>query len=149
MLTERLNQFHRVHLLNAYNYASLSRCQRLKVGAVIVKDSREVAYGFNGTPPGWCNVCEEAEPKLNGELFKTTKQEVIHAEMNALAKCAASEASSYNAIMYCTHCPCSSCAFALMSAGIKEVHFCEHYRKYDGLHALQEHGVEVLQHQGL
>ncbi|AFH22584.1 deoxycytidylate deaminase [environmental Halophage eHP-30] len=149
MHKERINQFHRVHLLNAYNYASLSRCQRLKVGAVIVKDSREIAYGYNGTPPGWCNICEEAKPDLNGELIKSTKQEVIHAEMNALAKCAASEASSYNAIMYCTHCPCSSCAFALMSAGIREVHFCEHYRKHDGLHALQQHEIEVFQHQGL
>ena len=92
--------------------ANLSTANRLKVGCVITKDNRILSIGYNGTPSGWSNECEE-----NGK----TKPEVLHAEANALMKLCRSTESSDGAALYVTHYPCIDCAKLIYQAGIKEV----------------------------
>lgn len=116
--------------------ANQSKCKRLKVGAIIVKDKNIVAYGYNGTPHGWCNECEE-----NG----VTKPEVIHAEANAILKAARSTISTSDAIMYATHSCCTECAKMIIQSGIKEFHYIEQYRNTLGLEFLEKCGIRTYQ----
>ena len=129
-----------VHMKVAEQYASLSYAVRLKVGAIITKEDRVVSIGYNGTPPGWDNVCED----LIGNELKT-KPEVIHAEANAIAKLAKSSESGNGADMYITHAPCFDCARLIYTAGIKKVFYRTNYRSQDGVKFLKECGVEVEQ----
>lgn len=126
----------KAHLHVAETYASLSKAKRLKVGAIVVKDNRVISIGYNGTPSGWDNNCED-------ESFKT-KPEVIHAEANAIAKLARSSESGLNADMFVTHAPCMECAKLIFTAGIKSVYYRNQYRNTDGIEFLQKCGVEVL-----
>lgn len=114
--------------------ASFSKCQRLKVGALIVKDKNIVAFGYNGTPHGWCNDCEE-----NG----VTKPEVIHAEANAILKAARSTISTDGAIMYSTHSCCTECAKMIIQSGIVEFNYLEEYRNRLGLEFLEKCGIRT------
>lgn len=114
--------------------ASFSKCQRLKVGALIVKDKNIVAFGYNGTPHGWCNDCEE-----NG----VTKPEVIHAEANAILKAARSTISTGGAIMYSTHSCCTECAKMIIQSGIVEFNYLEEYRNRLGLEFLEKCGIRT------
>lgn len=125
----------KAHLQVAETYASLSKAKRLKVGAIVVKDNRVISIGYNGTPSGWDNNCED-------EFFKT-KPEVIHAEANAIAKLARSSESGLNADMFITHAPCIDCAKLIFTAGIKSVYYRNQYRNTDGLEFLSKCGVEV------
>ncbi len=117
----------------AHIYAGLSYCQRRKVGAVIVKDDRIISIGFNGTPPGWPNICEDEN--------NVTLPEVFHAEANAIAKLAKSVESGSGASMFVTTVPCMDCAKLVVQSGIKEIYYSEHYRKTDGLEFLEKCGV--------
>lgn len=123
----------------AVRTSEMSRAVRLKVGSVIVKDTRIISMGWNGTPAGWDNICEYTE--LDGTL--KTKPEVLHAEMNALMKLARSPESGAGASIFITHAPCINCAKGIYQAGIKEVYYKENYREEDGVDFLKKCGVEI------
>lgn len=134
------------HLKVANIYASLSKAVKLKVGAIVVKDNRVISIGYNGTPAGWDNTCEDAITETaNGIPYTTlrTKPEVIHAEANAIAKLARSGESGLNAEMYITHAPCLECAKLIFTAGISKVYFKKMYRSDAGIEFLTKCGVEV------
>lgn len=115
-----------------------SYCIRKKVGCVIIKDNMIISDGYNGTPTGFENVCEDE----NGN----TKQFVLHAEANALTKLAKSTNSSTNATLYVTMSPCYECSKLIIQTGIKKVIFKEKYRIEDGLDLLKKAGIEVIQY---
>jgi len=120
----------------AKRFAQLSYAQRLKVGAIIIKDDRIVAYGYNGMPSGWDNNCEEENK---------TRPEVLHAESNAIAKLARSNDSGLDADIFITHSPCIECAKLIYQSGIKRVYFGEQYRSTDGLDFLTASKINVIQ----
>lgn len=122
--------------------AGLSSALRLKVGTVIVRDHKILAAGYNGTPSGWSNECEDMMP--DGTL--KTKPEVLHSESNALMKIARSTESSENAILFCTHAPCIACSKLIYQSGINTVYYREAYRETSGIEFLQESGVKVEQY---
>ena len=113
-----------------------SYCKRRKVGALIVKDNMIISDGYNGTPAGFENVCEDE----NG----VTKPYVLHAEANAITKVARSNNSSDGATLYVTASPCIECAKLIIQAGIRRVVFNELYRITDGIELLQRAGIECL-----
>jgi|SaaInlStandDraft_4_1057021.scaffolds.fasta_scaffold24046_2 dCMP deaminase len=121
----------------AQTISKRSTCKRKQVGAVVVKDSSISAYGYNGTPHGWDNCCEDSENE--------TKSEVIHAEINAITKMAKSNASIDGSTVYITLSPCFDCAKAIIQSGITTVIYLEEYRDVDPLQFLAEAGVEVRQ----
>ena len=125
------------YLRMATIWAENSYCQRRKVGAIIVRDSMIISDGFNGTPSGFENVCEDE----NG----ATKLYVLHAEANAITKVARSNNSSDGATLYVTASPCVECAKLIIQSGIRRVVFNELYRLSEGLELLERAGVE-LQH---
>lgn len=117
-------------------WAENSYCQRRQVGALIVKDKMIISDGYNGTPAGFENVCEDE----NG----VTRPYVLHAEANAITKIARSNNSSDGATMYVTASPCIECAKLIIQAGIKRVVYSEKYRLEDGLNLLRRAGIEVV-----
>lgn len=117
-------------------WAENSYCNRRKVGALIVKDKMIISDGYNGTPAGFENVCEDD----NG----LTKPYVLHAEANAITKIACSNNSSKGATMYVTTSPCIECAKLIIQAGIKRVIYSEKYRLEDGLDLLRRANIEVI-----
>ena len=128
------DKFRHAYMDVARRFAELSHCERLKVGAIIVKDDRIVSIGYNGTPSGWDNCCEE-----DGQ----TKPEVLHAEANAITKLAKSTESGDGAAIFCTHFPCIDCAKLIVQSGITDVYYGEHYRSRDGLIFLTKSGVRL------
>ncbi len=124
------------YLKMATIWAENSYCQRRKVGAIIVKNQMIISDGYNGTPSGFENVCEDE----NG----ITKPYVIHAEANAITKVARSNNSSDGATLYVTASPCLECAKLIIQAGIKRVVYNELYRICDGIDLLKRAGVECL-----
>lgn len=124
----------------ARRFAQESSARRLQVGSIVVKDDRIISIGYNGTPPGWDNNCEiELE---DGTL--RTKNEVIHAEQNALYKLAKSTESALDADMFITHAPCFECAKGIYVSGIKRVFYCYDYRSQEGIDFLRNCGIQVL-----
>lgn len=123
------------HMKAAEVYASLSYAKRLKVGAVVVKDDRIISIGYNGTPAGWDNTCEDEHG--------FTKQEVIHAEANAIVKLAATNESGRQADLFVTHAPCISCAKLIFGAGIRQVFYRQSYRDTNGIAFLINAGIPV------
>lgn len=124
----------RRYLRMARIWAENSYCVRRQVGALMVKDRMIISDGFNGTPAGFENVCEDAEG--------VTKPYVLHAEANAITKVARSNNSSDNATLYVTASPCLECAKLIIQAGIRRVVYADLYRISDGLDLLQRAGVE-------
>lgn len=116
-------------------WAENSYCQRRQVGALVVKDKAVISDGYNGTPSGFENVCEDEE--------NVTKPYVLHAEANAITKLARSHNSSDGATMYITASPCIECAKLIIQAGIRRVVYSEKYRLEDGLELLKRAGIEV------
>lgn len=133
------------HMATAKNYANLSKARRLKVGAIIVKDDRIVSIGYNGTPPGWDNNCEDVIQHSDDTTSLKTKPEVLHAEMNAIGKLAKHGGTSNGADMFCTHAPCVECAKLILVSGIRRVYFGEAYRSTEGVELLTKGGVDVIQ----
>lgn len=128
--------------------AKLSSAIKLQVGCVIVKDNRILSVGYNGTPSGWDNECEEVIKWPNGDIkFLTTKPEVLHAEANALMKLCQSTESSQSAILFVTHTPCIECAKLIYQAGISQVYYINDYdaTKGCGKDFLEKAGIEVCQ----
>lgn len=126
----------RRYLRMAAIWAENSYCQRRKVGAIIVKDSMIISDGFNGTPSGFENVCEDESG--------VTKPYVLHAEANAITKVARSNNSSDGATLYITASPCMECSKLIIQAGIKRVVYNELYRITDGLDLLHRAGIECV-----
>lgn len=124
----------RRYLRMARIWAENSYCVRRQVGALMVKDRMIISDGFNGTPAGFENVCEDAEG--------VTKPYVLHAEANAITKVARSNNSSDNATLYVTASPCLECAKLIIQAGIRRVVYADLYRISDGLDLLQRAGVD-------
>ena len=128
----------------AERFAQLSSAVRLKVGAVVVKDNRIISIGYNGMPSGWTNECEyNFGLDLNGNPTLVTKDEVIHAEANAIIKLARDGESGNGASLFCTHAPCIHCAKLIHGAGIKTVYYRESYRDTLGLDFLEHCNIEV------
>lgn len=124
--------------------ANMSRARRLQVGAVIVKDDNILSFGWNGTPKGWDNNCEdEIWNPHDGDFTLKTKPEVLHAEMNALMKLTRSNASSNESSMFITHAPCIDCAKGIYQAGIKNIYFRDIYRSSDGINFLSKCEVTI------
>ena len=117
-------------------WAEYSYSQRRQVGALIVKDKMIISDGYNGTPSGFENVCEDEN--------NLTKPYVLHAEANAITKIARSNNSSNGATMYVTASPCIECAKLIIQAGIKRVVYSEKYRLEDGIELLKRAGIEVI-----
>ncbi|MBR5150058.1 MAG: dCMP deaminase family protein [Bacteroidaceae bacterium] len=117
-------------------WAENSYCKRRQVGAIVVKDKMIISDGYNGTPAGFENICEDDEG--------LTKPYVLHAEANAITKIARSGNNSDGATLYVTSSPCIECAKLIIQAGIKRVVYSEEYRLKDGIDLLKRAGIEVL-----
>lgn len=130
------------HMRSAFNYAGLSRCNRAQAGAVVVKNGSLLSFGYNGTPPGWDNCCEDDEGN--------TKPEVRHAEWNAIMKIARSTESSVGASLFVTFTPCLRCSEMIAGCGIKDVYYAGHYKAnteketgINGIDYLEKCGVKT------
>jgi dCMP deaminase len=165
-MNERFTDF---YMDIAYRTAQMSRAKRLQVGSVLVKDDAIISYGWNGTPAGWDNDCEDkvwdkgAGGWISPEEFDEqypyegwhegaqrnvryglkTKPEVLHAEANCLMKVAKSHNSTDGAALFITHSPCIECAKLIYQSGINRVYFGNAYRDSDGIDFLTKSGVEV------
>ena len=130
----------------AQTFANLSTAKRLKVGAIIVKEDRIISIGYNGMPSGWTNECEyEGVDNVTGAPRLITKDEVIHAEANAIAKLAKGTESGEGAIMFLTHSPCIQCAKQIYTSGIKKVFYRDKYSQEAGIEFLKKCNVEIEQ----
>ena len=112
-----------------------SYCKRRQVGALIVKEKMIISDGYNGTPAGFENICEDEN--------NVTKPYVLHAEANAITKVAKSNNSSEGATLYITSSPCMECAKLIIQSGIRRVVFCDTYRIRDGIELLEKAGILV------
>lgn len=154
-------------LLNAYMktaevFAECSTATRLHVGAIIVKDERIISIGYNGTPSGWDNTCEDTifvtgEEALGTDMVSLgytqtdkgnwtklkTKPEVLHAESNAIAKLAKFDGSGSGSVLFVTHSPCLDCAKLVFQSGISSVYYRNSYRDSSGVDFLERAGVKV------
>ena len=118
-------------------YANLSYCQRRRVGCVVVRNDRIISIGYNGTPPGEDNTCED-EAGL-------TKPSVIHAEHNALLKLEREGETGLDATLFVTTAPCKTCAEKIVKHQIRQVFFNDSYHNEEGIEFLRQHGVDVQQ----
>lgn len=134
--TDKQLELDKRYLRMATVWAENSYCKRRQVGALIVKDQMIISDGYNGTPSGFENICEDEN--------NVTKPYVLHAEANAITKIARSSNSSNGATMYVTASPCIECAKLIIQAGIKRVVYSEKYRLEDGLDLLRRANVEVV-----
>ena len=135
-MTNKQQDLDQRYLRMASIWAENSYCNRRKVGALIVKDKMIISDGYNGTPSGFENVCEDE----NG----VTKPYVLHAEANAITKIARSGNNSDGATLYVTDSPCIECAKLIIQSGIKRVIFARQYRLTDGVDLLKRAGIEVI-----
>jgi dCMP deaminase len=136
MTTNKQLKFDKAYLKMALEWGKLSHCKRKQVGALIVKDRMIISDGFNGTPTGFDNCCEDE----NG----TTKWEVLHAEANAILKVARSTQSAKNATLYVTLSPCTQCSKLIHQAGIKRVVYANAYKDDAGIKFLEKAGIEII-----
>ena len=127
----------------AERFAQLSSAKRLQVGAVVVKDNRIISIGYNGTPAGWDNLCEDIVQLSDDTVTTKTKDEVIHAEANAISKLARSNDSGLGSDMFISHAPCVHCAKLIYGAGISKVYYRNSYRDTDGIDFLTKCNIEV------
>jgi len=137
-------KFKQAYMKTAQTFAELSHARRLQVGCIIVKDDRIISIGYNGMPAGWDNNCEHEMKWPNGEIrFLQTKEEVLHAESNAIAKLARSVESGEGASLFVTHSPCLDCAKLIYQAGIKNVYYLNDYRDDTGIQFLIKSTIQV------
>ncbi len=133
---DKQTKFDQRYLEMAHIWAKNSYCTRRQVGALVVKNNMIISDGYNGTPSGFENVCEDD----NG----VTKPYVLHAEANAITKLARSNNNSDGATIYITASPCIECAKLIIQSGIKRVVYGEKYRLMDGIELLERAGIEVV-----
>ena len=131
------------YMKTAEVFAECSTAKRLHVGAIVVKDDRIISIGYNGMPSGWSNECENIIQHSDDTITTVTKDEVIHAEANAIIKLARDGESGNGASLFCTHAPCIHCAKLIHGAGIKTVYYRESYRDTLGLDFLEHCNIEV------
>ena len=137
---DRKRMFDKNYLDMAAIWAKNSYCKRRQVGALLVKNKMIISDGFNGTPSGFENQCEDEN--------NTTKPYVLHAEANAITKVAKSGNSSEGATLYITTAPCIECAKLIIQAGILRVVYAEEYRMSEGIELLKRAGIEVVNFNG-
>ena len=135
-MTEKQLKLDKRYLRMATIWAENSYCQRRQVGALIVKDKMIISDGYNGTPSGFENICENDEG--------LTKPYVLHAEANAITKIARSMNNSDGATLYVTDSPCIECSKLIIQAGIKRVIYAKEYRLTEGVELLRRAGIEVV-----
>lgn len=133
--SEKLDRYDKAYLRLASEWAKLSHCRRRQVGAIIVKDGTIIADGFNGTPTGFENECEDE--------YGETKWYVLHAEANAILKVARTTNSANGATLYLTNSPCKDCSKLIHQAGIKRLVYNVLYKDASGLDFLKKAGVEL------
>lgn len=135
--TEKQLRYDKAYLRLALSWAELSHCQRKKVGAIIVKDAIIISDGYNGTPAGFDNCCENEDG--------ITHWYVLHAEANAILKVARSTNNCKDATLYLTHSPCKDCSKLVLQSGIKRLVYREAYKDTSGIAFLKNAGLEVVQ----
>ena len=133
----KVTKFDIAYLKMANVWAQLSYCKRKQVGALIVKDRMIISDGYNGTPSGFENSCENE--------VGDTHWYVLHAEANAILKLATSTQSAKDATLYLTLSPCKECSKLILQAGIKKLVYVDDYKDNDGIEFLKNHGIEILQ----
>ena len=129
-----------IYMNIATEVAKLSYAERKKVGAVLVKDGSIISHGYNGTPHGFENTCEDET-----ETGLVTRKEVLHAESNAISKVAKSTNSSDGSTLYVTLSPCFECSKLIIQSGIKRVVYKEQYRRSEGIDLLTKAGIPCEQ----
>lgn len=134
-MTEKQHNLDLRYLRMAKIWAENSYCKRRQVGALVVKNQMIISDGYNGTPSGFDNVCEDDT--------NTTFPYVLHAEANAITKLARSSNNSDGSTLYVTDAPCIECAKLIIQAGIKRVVYAKEYRLTDGIELLRQAGIEV------
>ncbi|KPH12079.1 dCMP deaminase family protein [Chryseobacterium sp. ERMR1:04] len=132
-----MNKFDKAYLKMALEWANLSYCKRKQVGALIVKDRMIISDGYNGTPSGFENCCEDEGG--------TTHWYVLHAEANAILKLASSTQSAKGATLYLTLSPCKECSKLILQAGISRLVYINEYSDDDGISFLRNHNIEIEQ----
>lgn len=135
IMKEKKSKYDKAYLRIAKEWGQLSYCKRKQVGAIIVKDRMIISDGYNGTPSGFENCCEDDEG--------LTKWYVLHAEANAISKVARSTQSCEGATLYITLSPCKDCSKLIHQSGIKRVVYSEEYKDCSGIEFLKRAGVEV------
>jgi dCMP deaminase len=135
MTTEKQLKYDKAYLKMAREWGKLSHCKRKQVGALIVKERMIISDGFNGTPSGFDNCCED-----DGNV---TKWEVLHAEANAILKVASSTQSTEGATLYITLSPCKDCSKLIHQSGIKRVVYANAYKDITGISFLEKAGVQI------
>ncbi|WP_418646528.1 deoxycytidylate deaminase [Tenacibaculum insulae] len=135
MLNKKQLKYDKAYLKMAQEWGKLSHCKRKQVGAIIVKDRMIISDGYNGTPSGFENYCEDEDGY--------TKWYVLHAEANAILKVAASTQSCKGATLYITLSPCQQCSKLIHQAGIKRVVYADAYKDTSGVDFLEKAGVEL------
>lgn len=131
------NKFDKAYLKMALEWAKLSYCKRKQVGALVVKDRMIISDGYNGTPSGSENCCEDKNGK--------THWYVLHAEANAILKLAGSAQSARGATLYLTLSPCKDCSKLILQAGIEKLVYINAYSDDEGILFLKNHGIEIIQ----
>ena len=137
MKEEKQYRYDRSYLRMTLEWAKLSHCKKKQVGALIVKNGMIISDGYNGTPSGFNNCCEDKNQK--------TYWYVLHAEANAILKTASSNHNCSGATLYLSMSPCRDCSKLILQAGIKRLVFIEKYKDISGLDFLKEAGIEILQ----
>ncbi|MCF6351214.1 MAG: dCMP deaminase family protein [Flavobacteriaceae bacterium] len=135
MTEKKQARYDRTYLKMALEWSKLSHCKRKQVGALIVKDKMIISDGYNGTPSGFNNCCEDDEG--------TTKWNVLHAEANAILKVASSTQSCKNATLYITLSPCKECSKLIHQAGFKRLVYAETYKDTSGLDFLKKTAISL------
>jgi dCMP deaminase len=135
--SDKQNRYDKAYLRLALSWAQLSHCARKKVGAIIVKDSIIISDGYNGTPAGFDNCCENEEGN--------THWYVLHAEANAILKVARSSNNCKDATLYLTHSPCKDCSKLVLQSGVTRLVYQEAYKDTSGIDFLKNAGLEVVQ----
>jgi dCMP deaminase len=135
--SDKQTRYDKAYLRLALSWAQLSHCSRKKVGAIIVKDSIIISDGYNGTPAGFDNCCENEEGN--------THWYVLHAEANAILKVARSSNNCKEATLYLTHSPCKDCSKLVLQSGITRLVYQEAYKDTSGIDFLKNAGLEVVQ----
>ncbi len=132
---EKQRRYDLAYLRMAFEWSKLSHCQRKKVGAIIVKNGMIISDGYNGTPSGFDNCCEDEEG--------ATRWYVLHAEANAISKVARSTNNAQDSTLYLTLSPCKDCSKMILQVGIKRVVFAMAYKDNSGVRLLVDAGIEV------
>ena len=131
----RDHKYHKAYLKIAKEWSNLSQCKRKKVGAILVKNGSIISDGYNGTPTGFPNDCEDCDGN--------TYWYVLHAEANAILKVAKSTQTTEGSILYVTYSPCKECSKLIIQSGIREVYYIEEYRDLTGIKMLLSANVKV------